>query len=107
MGQSVQGDGGTLQASLLQVYWGTNFVWSELEEVILHIEITLDNRPLTYLDDVTHPDTTCYDVWSTQSVAEDNPDAIESKDLRKRARYLRHCKDVMWTRWTEEYIRSL
>ena len=38
---------------------------------------------------------------------EDDPDAIESKDLRKRARYLRRCKDVMWTRWTEEYIRSL
>ena len=26
---------------------------------------------------------------------EEDPDAIESKDLRKRARYLRRCKDVM------------
>ena len=26
---------------------------------------------------------------------EDDPDAIESKDLRKRARYFRRCKDVI------------
>ena len=38
---------------------------------------------------------------------EDDPAAIESKDLRKRVRYLRRCKDLMWIRWTEEYIRSL
>ena len=27
--------------------------------------------------------------------------------MRKRARYLRRCKDVLWSRWTGEYIKSL
>ena len=32
---------------------------------------------------------------------------IPEKDLRKRAKYLRKCKQAMWNRWTREYIRSL
>jgi len=31
----------------------------------------------------------------------------EDVDLRKRARYLRRCKDVLWSRWTGEYLKSL
>ena len=31
----------------------------------------------------------------------------EDADLRKRARYLRRCKDVLWSRWTGEYLKSL
>ena len=40
-------------------------------------------------------------------IPEEEADAIEDKDLRKRARYLRRCKDLLWSRWTVEYIRSL
>ena len=85
-------------------------MWSELEEVILDVEITLNNRPLTYLkDDVQLPMLTPHAMTFGQpnQLPEDDPDAIESKHLKKCARYLHHCKDVMWTRWTEEYIRSL
>ena len=28
-------------------------------------------------------------------------------DLRNRARYLHRCKDVLWSRWTGEYLKSL
>ena len=31
----------------------------------------------------------------------------ENPDLRKRARYLAKCKDVVWGRWSTEYLRSL
>ena len=31
----------------------------------------------------------------------------EDADLRKRARYLCRCKDVLWSRWTGEYLKSL
>ena len=31
----------------------------------------------------------------------------EDVDLRKRMRYIRCCKDILWSRWTTEYIRSL
>ena len=31
----------------------------------------------------------------------------ELGELRKRAKYLKRCKDAMWNRWTWEYLRSL
>ena len=68
VGRSIQEDGQTVKRTLYKSIGGANFTWSELEEVILDVEITLNNRPLTYLEDdvqFTHPDTTCYDVWST------------------------------------------
>ena len=34
-------------------------------------------------------------------------DSVEDKDMRKRARYLRRCQDVLWSRWTGEYIKIL
>ena len=33
--------------------------------------------------------------------------AIEDRDLRKRAKYLRKCKDALWSRWSNEYVESL
>ena len=35
------------------------------------------------------------------------PHHIEDRDLRKRARYLKRCKDALWSRWTFEYLRGL
>ena len=38
---------------------------------------------------------------------EDDVDSMEDWDLRKRARCIQRCKDVLWSRWTGEYIKSL
>ena len=84
--------------------------WTELEEVVLDIENTINNRPLSYVeDDVELP------VLTPSSILHINPTyipeldshRIPEKDLRKRAKYLRKCKQAMWNRWTREYIRSL
>ena len=32
---------------------------------------------------------------------------IESVDLRKRAKHLRRCKETVWRRWRNEYLRGL
>ena len=32
---------------------------------------------------------------------------LESPDLRRRAKYLKQCKDAMWRRWTDDYLRVL
>ena len=32
---------------------------------------------------------------------------LESPDLRKRAKYLKRCKDTMWRRSTDDYLRGL
>lgn len=88
---------------------GANLTWSELEEVILVVEIALNNRPLTYAEDDVQlltltPNAT---MFGQPNLLPEDADSIEDKDLRKRAKYFRCCKDVLWSRWTGEYIKSL
>ena len=82
----------------------------ELEDVVLDVEVALNNRPLTYLeDDVQLPVLTpCSMLNINPSVLpEVDVQELEDGDLRKRARFLRKCKESMWKRWSQEYIRSL
>ena len=32
---------------------------------------------------------------------------IPDTDLRKRAKYTAHCKKMVWSRWSKEYVRAL
>ena len=36
-----------------------------------------------------------------------NLNPIQETDFRKRAKYLRKCKDALWSSWTREYLRGL
>ena len=54
---------GLVKRALYKSIGGANLAWSEQEEVILDVEILLNNRPLTYLEDDVQLPTTCYDVW--------------------------------------------
>ena len=82
----------------------------ELEEVVLDVEVALNNRPLSYLEDevqlpVLTPNSLLH--INTSHLPELQSHHVPDKDLRKRARYLSKCKDVMWNRWTRKYVRSL
>ena len=84
--------------------------WSELEELVLGVEVALNNRPLSFLeDDIQVP------VLTPNSMLNINPSYLPKlqahhlpdKDLRKRAKFLLKCKEVIWKRWSSEYVRSL
>ncbi|CAB4041277.1 Hypothetical predicted protein [Paramuricea clavata] len=32
---------------------------------------------------------------------------VEDRDLRKRAKFLKRCKEAVWKRWANEYVRGL
>ena len=84
--------------------------WKELQEVLQDVEITLNNRPLSDLeDDVQMPLLTPNAMLFLNSnlLPELQPHHIETADLRKRAKYLLKCKEAVWSRWTKEYLRSL
>ena len=84
--------------------------WSELEELVLDVEVALNNRPLSYLeDDVQLPVLTPISMLNVNSniMPEQEAHHIPEKDLRRRARYLRSCKEAVWKRWSREYIRGL
>ncbi len=83
--------------------------WTELEEVVIDVEVSLNNRPLSYVeDDLQLP------LLTPNSMLTINPNHLpelkahhEEADLRKRAKYIKKCKEAVWNRWTREYIRSL
>lgn len=84
--------------------------WAELQEVLLDIEVTLNSRPLSYVDEdiqlpILTPSSFLY--GQPNMLPELEPHRIEEHDLRKRAKYLRKCKDTLWSRWTREYLRGL
>ena len=84
--------------------------WAELQEVLLDIEVALNNRPLSYVDeDIQLPILTpsSFLFGQPNMLPELEPYRIQEHDLRKRAKYLRKCKDTLWSRWTREYLRGL
>ena len=73
--------------------------WKELQEVLLYMEITLNNRRLSYLvDDPQLPVLTPSSMLFVNSnvLPELQPHHIKTADLRKRAKHLLKCKEVVW-----------
>ena len=84
--------------------------WEELADMLLDIEITLNNRPLSYIeDDLQNPILTPNSLMSVSSnvLPEMESHRVDDRDLRKRAKFLKRCKDAVWKRWTNEYVRGL
>ena len=81
--------------------------WKELQDVVLDVEVALNNRPLSYLeDDVQFPVLT-FLFEQPNLLPELEPYHLEDGDLRKRTKHLRRCKEAVWKRWTSEYLRGL
>ena len=84
--------------------------FDELREALLDVETALNNRPLSYVeDDVQMPTLTPASILHPRSnvLPELETYHEENASLRKRAKYLKRCEDVMWRRWTNEYLRGL
>ncbi|CAB4045124.1 Hypothetical predicted protein, partial [Paramuricea clavata] len=60
-------------------------------------------------DDIQMPLITPESMMRPQSnlLPELEPHLEETVPLRKRAKYIKKCKDTMWKRWTHEYLRGL
>ena len=103
---------GITKSTLYKSVGKSQLTWKEFVEVLLDIEITLNNRPLMYVeDDIQLPLLTPNVLIHGENISnlEVHPDNIddEDHDLRKRAKYLKRCKDHAWARWTNEYLKSL
>ena len=86
-----------------------NLSKKEFEEIVVDIEVTLNNRPLMYVEEdiqmpVLTPNTLLYGqplLVPEEDLDEDFP------EMKRRQRYLNKCKDAAWTRWTKEYLKAL
>ena len=98
---------GLFKRSFYKSIGNGNLTWEELMDVILDIEVGLNNRPLSYLeDDVEQPVLTPTKLLQINPnvIPEVQPHHLDDVDLRKRDTFLRKCKELMWRRWSREYI---
>jgi len=81
--------------------------WSELSEVVFDVEIAINGRRLSYLEeDVELPVLTPSSMLHLRptQLPELGAHHIQKPDLRKRAKYILRCKEAMWSRWSKEYV---
>ena len=102
---------GLVKQSLYKTIGRANLTWFELEEVLLDLEITLNNRPLSYVEDdiefpVITPNSLMFGIPPARSL-EESPSSIDDLELRKRVRHVQKCKQMLWNRWSNEYVRGL
>ena len=82
----------------------------ELAKVLTDTETSLNNRPLTYIEEDTE-----FPVLPPNSlvlgqqliIPNEDPENIKDKDLRKHQKYIQKCKEASWKRWRSEYLTSL
>ena len=78
--------------------------------MLLDVETQINRRPLSYVeDDVELPILTpsSFLFQRTNQIPEQDIWRIEDPDLRKRAKYLKTCKENLWKRWKREYLTAL
>lgn len=103
---------GLVKAALHKTIGHGMLSWGELEEVLLDVETTLNNRPLGYMEDDVQlptltPNTMLFLKPDAVELPEKDPTNIGERGLRRRVRYLNKCKDEVWKRWYNEYLKSL
>lgn len=101
---------GLVKVAMSKTIGNAYLTFDELKEVLLDVEIALNGRPLSYVEDdaqlaVLTPNSMLY--TQPNVLPEREPYHEEDPQLRRRAKYLRKCKDAMWNRWTREYLRGL
>ena len=101
---------GLVKQTLYKNVGRASLTWDELADLLQDVELTLNNRPLGYVeDDVQMPVLTPNIMLFGQPniTLEETNGEIDDRDLRRRARYLNECKKKIWNRWSNEYIRGL
>jgi hypothetical protein len=82
---------GLMKSAFYKVIGQGLLSWAELTEVLLDVEVTLNNRPLTYMEeDIQLPPLTpnLLLFLNTNILPELAPYHLEQKDLKKRAKFL-------------------
>ena len=99
----------TLKKSLSQAH----LKFAELQEILLDVEFSLNNRPLTYqgedLDSEALTPNHLIHGRRIKPMKEEEifSDEDEVADAKRRLKYLQRCKSRYWNRWSKEYMTSL
>ena len=102
---------GIVKSALRKCIGNGMLKWKELEEVLLDVEVTLNNRPLSYIEDEVQ-----FPVLTPNTLLFANSNILPELETHHIARtvicadvpkHLLRCKEAVWKRWSREYLRSL
>ena len=96
------------ETQFIQYIRRSQLTYNKLEEILLDVEINLNNRPFTYVEDdiqlnALTPNSMILgrDVRTINSTADG-----DSKESSKKQRYVQRCKENTWKRWKHEYLAA-
>ena len=87
---------GVVKTAMYKVIGGGALTWSELSDMLLDVETQVNRRQLSYVEnDIELPTLTpsMFLFQRTSQLPEEEIGRIEEPDLRKRAKFLRNCKN--------------
>ena len=98
---------GLIKQTLYIFVGKAHFKWAELEEVLLDIEVNLNNRLPTYIeDDIAHQSLTPSSISLGRDAVLPTDQEVTPEDegevFRKRQKYLLKCKEAAWRRFHRE-----
>lgn len=101
---------GVVKSAMYKVIGGGVLKWAELSEVLLDVEMHINRRPLSFVDDeielpILTPSTFLFQ--RTNKLPDEGTWRIKDQDLRIRAKYLKTCKNNLWDRWQREFPEAL
>ena len=99
-----------LKRTLFKVIGRTHLTRKEFKRVIMDVQVNVNNRPITYVEDELGPRTlspnsilNVKDQYLFQDVEDiSDDDAFSKSDKRIRVK-----RDHIWKRWVSEYLRAL
>lgn len=102
---------GLVKQTLFKVMGKSYLSTKELKSLLMDVETTLNNRPLGYIEDdiqqvILTPNVMMFGQPVIVPDIEDTEED-ENLDLKKRYKHLKACKDRVWRRWSEEYLKQL
>ena len=102
---------GSVKRCLRKVVGNARLSRVELETILVEIEGTLNNRPLTYSydelgEDMLTPAHLLYG-YRFETIPDDVKDEEDDANLNKRVRYLANRRKHFWRRWRREYLVDL
>ena len=99
-----------VKSAMYKLIGSVILTWAELCEVLLDVETQINRSPLSYVEDDPELPTLTPATFLHQRTAqlpEEETRTIAEHDLRKRAKFLKSCKDGLWRRWQREYLTAL
>ena len=101
---------GIMKKSLSKVVGKGLLTYSELEEVLLGLECSMNNRPLCYQEEGIDSEVLTPNILLRGKPAillEEDIENIDENSTVKRLKFLKRCKEQINKRWTNEYIYAL